>query len=274
MNIFEDSFYSGFFGALMKDLQIAEREKRLKDAGVEIIDGVYGIPSKDIPFKFKKIIVSKDLIYCFIDEEFFAYDISGMFLFKAIKVEKIGDNFYLVQHKKDGGWALFKGNMKLTKPIFRYNIRARFEKDFSIIGLQKNFMDDVVINKKGKIIYEIQEHFSYPILYGNIFVGDGKIINLHTGEKICDKGHSSILETNDEIFVEIHKQVFKINKTTCKYEVFGESDEPPRPQPKTTETLPKTKVPKATKPNPPKQNRNDLCACGSGKKYKNCCGRK
>ena len=153
MNIFEDSFYSGFFGALMKDLQIAEREKRLKDAGVEIIDGVYGIPSKDIPFKFKKIIVSKDLIYCFIDEEFFAYDISGMFLFKAIKVEKIGDNFYLVQHKKDGGWALFKGNMKLTKPIFRYNIRARFEKDFSIIGLQKNFMDDVVINKKGKILY-------------------------------------------------------------------------------------------------------------------------
>jgi hypothetical protein len=28
-----------------------------------------------------------------------------------------------------------------------------------------------------------------------------------------------------------------------------------------------------TKPKPPKQERNDLCACGSGKKHKKCCGR-
>ncbi len=265
----------GFMESLFREMDARKRAEYLKQLGVEEKDDLFGIPTLNIDFKYYEIKIKDKLIVCSVDvphsdstKDYYKPD--GTFLFSSeYSVTNLGNDLYLIPKEYNGKCAIYLNSEKVSDYEFNARIGSRFktESEYTILGYQ---MKEAVIDKQGQIVFESQGMLDYLYLYGNILMEKDNLYNLHTGEKICKKGYSTKLETDEDIFVEVEKQVFKINKTTCEFEVFG-TPPPPKAEPKPIKV---EKVEKKEEPKIPKQNRNDLCSCGSGLKYKKCCGKR
>lgn len=220
------------------------------------------------------------------------YDTNGSFLFTGKEFKDLGENMYLVRLVGDEMFCLFRGFEKLSEPIF-------YNRDFYISGFKPNYCSlsfkdgdeegECVIDKDGNIILEhigrwSNKHFS---VVHNIAYHNRTIYNLNTGEIICycDDFYKKIEADGNLIFVELchpteygakGKGVCKINTVTTEFEIFGtipykeEGKYPERKKQKEEEAKRLAEI-EAAKPRIVRQNRNDKCQCGSGKKFKNCC---
>ena len=265
----------GFMESLFREMDANKRAEYLKQIGVEKNEeNLYGIPALNIDLKYYEIKVKDKLIVCSIDvphsdttKDY--YKIDGTFLFSSeYSVTNLGNDLYLMPKEYNGQCAIYLNSEKVSDYEFHARVGSRFdtESEYTILGFQSK---EAVIDKQGQIVFESKGMLDYLYLYGNILLEKDNLYDLHSGEKICEKGYTTKLETDEDIFVEVGKQVYKINKTTCEYEIFG-TPPPPKEEPKQkVEVKVKKKEPKI-----PKQNRNNLCACGSGLKYKKCCGKR
>jgi hypothetical protein len=275
---------TSFFDAMFKDMAKREHCQKLINAGVEVNEENkrFGVPTQEIPLAYLSIdFISNKYYVCEVDDEtndvplFDVYKKDIGLLFTAEVFEYLGkDDLFLVRDKSETHSSLFvDANSPLSEPVFRTHFTSKFEKnsDFCILGY-KEFSKDCVINRIGEVVYVPEKSYNSLYLYGNVLNNGDNYINLFSGEAICKKSYSSSLNAGNLMFVESEDQVYKIDTLTGEYEVFGEPKIKPSEQSKVViETLPQPKeesLPKALK-----QGRNDKCACGSGLKFKNCCGK-
>jgi hypothetical protein len=269
----------GFFEGMMNTMAQHKQERLNSDAGIEYNEElfVYGVPTKNIEFKFDMLDFNGKYYVGRADELNHVFDADGNLLFSAISFEYLKqDMFFVVNTEKDekssqAYGALYRNGEKLTDDVFRSKDMSDFAKgkNFCIFGY-KEFGKECVVNKEGEIVYEMKSSFDYAYLYNNILCAEGKYINLFSGETICKKGYRTDLTAGNLRFVEVDEQVFKIDTVSGEFEVFGE----PKTAPQTNVVKKVDDSATSTKevvPKPPKQTRNEKCACGSGLKYKNCC---
>lgn len=291
--MYNNTFYSyGFpeFMGLIKD--ISERTKMLKHqeelekAGV-VFNKFFGVPAKNIPSVYNNIdFVNNRFYICDKFDESAKSDVfneEGNFLFTAYRntINYLGyGEFFLFKDPEEGKeekihYSLFYSigdEYVIEGAIYRPILWTKFKEnsEFCIIGNAVTY-GKLVINKSGEIVYEDESKgLSTLYLYNNVLHSGNSYINLFNNEVICDGVCGTSLDTGNLMFVKSYGQVFKIDTITGEYEVFGEStkDKPTSPPQPTSPPTPKKKKVVA-----PKQNRNDLCNCGSGKKFKNCCGK-
>jgi hypothetical protein len=276
---------TGFFSNMIAEIDRRKHLEKLEKAGVSFNKefGFFGVPSKGIPYDYDNIdFVNNKFYYCSVVFEDMTkvdvFDENGKFLFFSFDdcFEYIGEDFFLVKEKKNSLSALYKLGECVSDFVFRSRHNTKFsdKSEFCVLGYGEGYSVECVVNKEGKIVHE-SKGLQSAYLHGNTF-NDGKnYINLFTGEIICKSGYRATLQAGDLMFVEDDEQVYKINQITCEVEVFGEPKTSRKPSDiKLCEGSPVTvaealpKVPKA-----PKLNRNDICSCGSEKKYKHCCGK-
>jgi hypothetical protein len=275
------------------DMSRREHQEKLKKAGIVLNEehNLFGVPSKNIPFKYIKIDFIHDKFYvCYVKMDYVKMDIDDDFQMVTVckedgtemfTVEEKSfdylhfEDFFLVKERKEKNYMLHGlcGTIK-TKHVFRPMFHSKFDKDsdFCILG-NNDFSGECVINKKGEVVFEKKDYNSL-YLHGNILSTGSKNYNLFTGELICDKSYHSSLDIKEFMFIQVDvNQVYKINKKTCEFEVFGEPKQAPKLNDikicEHSDTTVAEVLPKLIK-----QGRNDICQCGSGKKFKNCCMKK
>jgi hypothetical protein len=241
-----------------------EKEKNRKIVGITFNDGYYGVPIVNIPFKYCRIDFVDKHYKCLNDDSCDVYDKTGKILFSCTNYDYLGYDMFLVRQSKSEGYSLYCNDEKLTDPIFKDHSSSKFNnKGYCTCGLIDEFSAKIIINKKGEILFKSTK-FSYINLHGIIFNIDNEWYNIETLEKIADYCYER-LEINDFLFLKIESNcVLQVNKDTGDIIIHGE-------MPKPKEEIKKEITIKEPEIKIPKQNRNDKCVCGSGKKYKNCC---
>lgn len=266
-----------FIGQMMQYYEDQKQESLDISMGIEKNEeGLYGCPVKNIPFQFFIIHYIDNHYICKSEKLTSIYNTEGEFLFSGYTFENLSDELFVVHQydkktdRADQYGSIFKNGQKMSQNIFRTQSMTKFKDGFEFCIISKKFGDisrSVVINRDVATVFVCDSVCDYPHLYGNVLYFKNKLYNLFTDEIICEKDYHHKLETDEHIFVQSDKQVFKIDIKTCEFEVFGKAREveekvAPQPQPKEEKPLPE-----------PKQRRNDQCKCGSEKKYKNCCGK-
>ena len=263
----------GLLENIFSHMDHLQKMKAKKDAGVTSVNGYEGIERLNIPYKYDSIGVGGRYFSCRLDDTVTLYNTEGKFLFECTDYTYCKEGMFLVgnrydnEAKKEFGYALYNEEKRLTDPMFsRYGMSDAFNSfGFKIAGIFESFRKTVVINKSGKIILEM-DNFDSPYLYGVVCLDGKNYINLLTGETICEKGYRGSLDTDEFKFVQVESNcVYQINKNTGEYIIYGV------PKPKEEPKAPIPIVKKVIEPQPKKQGRNELCNCGSGKKFKNCC---
>ncbi len=156
----------------------------------------------------------------------------------------------------------------MTDPIFKPSGMSECFNEFgyAVVGCFGDWTKTFVIKKSGEIILTSDSYSDTPNLKGVICSIKYDYTNLLTGEHICTRDYSSTIETDEFIFAKVDKNcVYQISKNTGDFIVHGVI--PVKEEPKKIEPV----IVKKTEPLPKKQNRNEICNCGSGKKYKFCC---
>ncbi len=258
----------------------AGRIKRLREeAGITSVGGYQGIEKIGIPHKYDHIEIGGKYLTCILEDRKTVYTREGKLLFECSDFKYYKQEMFLVGNKKDTkkikgnvsddfGYALYNNDTKLTEPIFKpYGMSHDFnESGFVAVGILGNFGKQVVINKSGDIVLESKSSFDCLYLKGIICINNRDYINLLTGNIICEKGYGSGMETADFMFVQVDSNcVYQINKNNGDFIIHGAEKVVEKPK----AIAPKAILP--PEPTVPKQRRNDLCSCGSGKKFKNCC---
>jgi hypothetical protein len=277
-NIYDKLLGGGAENIMMQWVSIVEQGKkeRAKEAfGITTVDGKEGIERLSIPYDFYDISLKAGYIYCLYskNDKTSVYNFEGKLLFTADKIEYIGKDRFLISNmvskgetEEESGCSLYdnEGN-KLTEEIFRPVFDTKFnDKGFAVIGLYKKY-GGYVIDLNGNILLET-DNFEHPYIYGVIGSTNKGYFNLLDGSYICEKGYSSVLSTDEFKFIQVELNcIYQINKNTGEYTVWGEKKKVEE-KPVVIKQEKKIEEPKV-KP----QQRNDACACGSGKKYKNCC---
>ena len=273
---------TGFFSNMIAEIDRRKHLEKLEKAGVSFNKefGFFGVPSKGIPYDYDNIdFVNNKFYYCSVVFEDMTkvdvFDENGKLLFFAKKddFEYIGKDIFLARENKKGLYAMYKYGERISDFSFKPRFLSHFENNsnFCVLGYTEHYGAECVVSEEGKIVYTKNGYESLH-LHGNVLNDGTNYINLFTGEIICKKGYHTVLNAGKLMFVEIDEQVFKINKETCEFEVFGE----PKINPHTNDLQEKEPLPSKEEESLPKvikQNRNDICACGSGKKFKNCCGK-
>ena len=276
-------------------LHTEERKKRERNeqAGIKKNEesGLYGVRKCEntiIPFAYEEINFKHGFYYCdYSVNTFYLIDVfnsNGVFQFNSFPngYEYLGEKIHLVYKTPDPektqssryGALFAEGRYFITDFVLSSRMGTKFSNDsnFSLFGY-KNNLEECVVDKTGKIVFEKESSCNYIYLHKNIATVGNVYYNLFTGEKICE-GYKSI-STKNLIFVEVYPkdQVFKIDTTTCEFEVFGEPEISPTIEnlPKVDESVASNLKVSSEPPKPPKLNRNDVCSCGSNKKFKNCC---
>lgn len=260
----------------------ARKKQQLKDqAGITSIGGYEGIERLNIPHKYDRINVGGKYFSCICGYRTTIYNIEGKFILEADQVEYLKDGMFLVGNavlkeadkkgfvpdRQDYAYALYNENHKLTEDIFKpYGMEKGFnEYGFLIVGIFGVFWKKAVINKTGDILFESDGSDSI-YLHGVICSIKKKYINLLTGNVICEGGYDTI-STDDFIFSKIEQNcVYQISIKTGDYIIHGIPPKPKEDPKKVERPVPAKKI----EPEP-KRRRNDLCHCGSGKKFKHCC---
>lgn len=274
--------YRQFLGGIGLDGLFAmmdeiNEKRKLEEAGITIIDGLYGLPRLNIPHKYHDIKLGIDgYIYGLLNGLTSAYDSTGKFLFECTHVRYYNYGMFLVGRKKEGvikkgesdefGYSLYHNELKLTEPIFRpTGMSERFnEFGFAVVGIFDKSYSTKIINKAGEIVFEPKSYHS-PYLHGVVCSSNQEYTNLLTGETICKGYETMYIKGMHFVKVDINC-VYQINLTTGEYIVHGELKPKVEPKPASPAPVKKEEPPKVKLP-----NRNDVCLCGSGKKYKYCC---
>jgi len=286
MSLFSTGYINDFFHNMFAEMDKQRHREKLKNAGVEFSDeaNFFGVPSKNIPFQYIGVDFIHDKFYvCYvkmdIEDDFQMVDVykeSGalMFTVEEKSFQYLGaDDLFLIKEKEQDRYKIygFCGTL-LTENLFRPQFGRKFSEnsEFCILGY-KDYSGECVINKKGEVVFE-KSNYNNLYLHGNI-VFDGKhYINLFTGQPICETGYRNTLKTGNLMFVESNEQVYKIDTQTGEFEVFGEPKKSPiindTPIVSGSDVTVGKVLPKVIK-----QGRNDICNCGSGLKYKKCCGK-
>ena len=272
----------GFVNSMMASVNAQKQENRNKAAGIELNGDLYGVPSKGIEFKFSMLDFDGNFYQGVAEGKKYIFLADGTLFLSGYTIESLGKGVYLVGENKPKDQyettykALYKGNVRMTENLFRAKRFSEFKKDsnFLVIGY-KELSRECVINTDCEVVFENKSPFDYIGITGNIACLKKEYYNLFTGEVICETKYGSepTITTDKLLFVKTkNEQVAKIDLVTCEVEFFGEAKEDPLDKlysksealpPKKEETLPVLK----------KQGRNDICRCGSGKKYKFCCGK-
>lgn len=258
----------GFFGNMFREVEQSKKNKRNAAAGiVQAGNGLYGVPNTDIEPIFDRLNFDGKFYHGSADGKNHVFNREYKLLFVTDKFEYLGKDIFLVKKEDAGYGALYKDGVKLTGDHFRTHMGSNFEKsDMCVLGY-KEYSQECVININGEIVFENKGYDSIYLHNNIVSVGD-KYYNVATGQLICKRNYGSVLEPRDKelMFMMVDGQIWKINTITCEVEKFGT---PPEPKP---EPVAKVITPaKPKEPVLPKQNRNDLCRCGSGKKFKKCC---
>lgn len=273
--MFGSNSYINFFGGMLAEIDNRKKQQRLDALGIEKVDGLYGSKLLGVEFKYEEITLNNNHIVC-LKEDLHSYDlylVSGDkadFLFNYIKYSDLGDNMSLVKVEEDSKFALYNNSNKLTDFVYDNHIFNKWNDgdEFGVLNKssKQKYSYSVIVNKKGEEI--IESNRGRIDLKKNIACIDGVWWNVLNLSKICGKGYRDNLESEDFLFVETSKNtVYKISKNTGFYEFWGGVDESIIEKPK--EVFIKPEIVK--KPKVIMQNRNDVCACGSGLKYKKCC---
>lgn len=258
--------FEGFFAAIERE----QKDRRNIQAGIQQSEtGCYGVPDKGILSIYDMLDFNGRFYRGRANELDYVFDYTGKFLFTAAKHEYLGKDIFLVKQNDNDYGALYKDGVKLTDDHFRSHMSSDFKKnEFAVFGY-KEYSRACVLNTKGEVVFE---HKGYGSLYitNNLVNADGIYTNLLTKEVICTHKYGSTLKTdnNEFLFMEVDSQVWKINTFTGEVEKFGKAPEP-KPAPVIASTAKQS--PEEKPVILPKQGRNDLCRCGSGKKFKNCC---
>lgn len=260
-----------FFREMLEMSDKLSQEGCNQAAGIERDEhGFYGVPNKGIPFAHAQLNFGKGHYLGEFFERIHVYSKDGLFLFSCFKFEYLEKDVFLVFDNEDAKYgAIYKHGKKLSDDIFSVGgLGGKFGEKSQFCQLLLRDKDWCIINTHGEIVFEDKSSFDYPHLYNNILWNKRAYYNLFNGEKICESYYSNTtINTGLWLFVQSDKeQVYKIDTLTGMFEVFGEAEKKP-------ETKPVQKVETEKEPEPKivKQNRNDLCACGSGNKFKNCC---
>ncbi len=268
----------GFIGQMMAAADEANKQRANEQAGIVKEGNYYGVPTKGISFMFDNIELNSGFYVGTDDNGKTVFDKDGKCLFSCLSYNYLGKNIFLVttEEPKKGSssayGALYKDGVKLTKDLFRSQMHSKFKADHCVLGY-KEFGGECVVNTNGKVVFDSGKRFISIYIHNNIATEDGKYYNLFTGELICERSYKSSLETGNLMFVETCELVYKIDTMTGEFEIFGE----PKLAPQTNDIRICNNSPVTVAEVLPavlKQQRNDKCACKSGKKYKNCCGGK
>ncbi len=254
------------------------RTKRLRDeAGITSINGFEGIERLGIPHEYTHIEIGGKYFTCLSSDKKTIYTKEGKLLFRCTDYRYYKQGMFLVGNSKDMtdadydisndfGYALYNEENKLTDQIFRpHGMSEHFnESGFVILSVYGKFSEKVIVNKSGDIVFQ-SNSFKSPYLKGIIVVQDDVYTNLLTGNVICKRSYATPMDTNEFTFVQVDSNcIYQININNGDFIIHGE--EKKVEEPKKVEPVAKTEEPKKIE-----QRRNDQCACGSGKKYKNCC---
>lgn len=267
----------GFFEGMFAEMDRRKKEQRNINAGIQEANGFYGVPEK-IDFKYDMLDFNGKFYIGRANELYHLFDSSGKFLFSCEEFDYLGKDMfiqYVDKEPKKGQssvyGALCKDGIRLSEYEFRSKFLSKFNKDsdFCVLGYE-DFSHECVINTEGKVVLKTERSFDNIYLQGNIAHTKNAYYNLFTGEIICSNTKSSTLGTKELLFVETYDdQVYKIDKRTCEFEVFGESKQ--KPHTNDVKLCGGSDVTvKEIIPVLPKQNRNELCRCGSGLKVKKC----
>jgi hypothetical protein len=270
-----------FIGTLIAESERFEKENKIAFLGFTKKDGLYGIENK-LDFIYIRIEFLKDgFICCYtadLKKEIFDKKFNLVLTPKG-KFDYIGHNMFIVyeESKNTKYGFLYRNNEPISEFKYRKNGMTACFSNSNFALLSKNMSDYGIINSKGEEIYEITDAtFKHPTLTNNTLQIEGEYINLLDFSPLPFKDYHNEIRTNNKEYVSYETktgQICLLNTITCEYTLFGKAtiDKSLFKEEK-RKIVPKEKIiPKATPPNKPKQNRNDVCNCGSGKKYKNCC---
>lgn len=270
-------YLGNFFQAMFAEMEIENQKRANKESGIELSEkGLFGVPNKNIPSIYHSINFKSNHYICIKGDSKTLYDNNGSFMFSFVDFENLGENMFLVKENPEENYCLYRGYEKLSKPIFKSTIFSKFKGDFGIVSItdKKSYGSECLIDKNGNVLLRGETFNGRIHLYNNVAESNNKFYNLLDGCKvICDKKHSyeHTLEADEFIFVQVDKCVYKINTITAEYEITGTPPPPKEESPKPNITK---KTPPPTKPSEKQQGRNELCNCGSDKKFKNCCIKK
>lgn len=275
--------YMGYnMDAFFAQMSRAEQENRNKQSGIELQGDMYGVPSKSIPFEYDMLDYKNGYYFASNTDLNYVFDKSGKLLFSGANFDYLEKGFFLVNQPDNKYGAIYKDGVKLTDDLFRVQMGSKFESDFCVLGY-KEFDSSCAINTKGEVVLTHNGFSSGIYIKNNTASIHRKYYNLFTGELIIEGYYSSTLKTDEFLFFELKSgQVCKLNTITCETELFGK--EPERGVGKSTsmanfdtskaiiiDDISDSKHKPEQKHIIAKQGRNELCACGSGKKHKNCC---
>ena len=274
-------FGGDFFSTMFAQMDAHNKQRKKDELGITLIGGYEGIPRLNIPHKYHKIGVGGKYFTCEGDKTTTIYNLDGKFILECEKFTYLKGGMFLVGipvHKKpdpkqkgvyeqpDYTYALYNEDKKLTDFVFKpYGMEKHFnEYGFLVVGIFGDFWKKAVINNLGDILFESDSSDSI-YLHGVICSIKNKYINLLTGNVICEGGYDTI-STDDFIFSKIEQNcVYQISIKTGDFMVHG-IPKPPKEEPKKAEPVIQKKI-----ESEPKRRRNELCHCGSGKKFKHCC---
>lgn len=280
-------YFGGFLEQMLSSIDRAERERRRSDFGITSIGYKEGCERLGIEHAYAYIDIVGDYLYCThsddqlkiestdgtssakknkIQTSVFAKE--GKFLFVADNFEYKHFGMFLVKSASTEGYALYNEHDRVSDFIFKPLMTSHFNKEgFALVGLLE-ICQDAIINRNGEIIIELS-HFDHASVNGVVGRIKNEYINLLTKQHICKTG--SEIGNDECIFVQAGynaNSIYQIRKSTGEFIIHGvpEKYDPPK------EAKPFVKeINKATEPKEKEQGRNDLCACGSGLKYKKCC---
>jgi hypothetical protein len=277
--MFGSTSYMGFFGGMFAEVENRARQQKLDALGIEKNDGFYGSKSIGIEFKYSFISLSKNIAICSHEDSDLKdlYQVlsgEAVFLFTCFRHDLLGNNMFLVQVKDGENYALFGECVKLTNFIYKSHRFLKWNDgdEFGVLSKssKEKYSYSVIVNRKGEEI--IESNRGDIDLKKNIACIDGVWWNVLNLSKICSDSYKSKLESEHFLFVETSKNtVYKISKNTGSYEFWGDMDESIIEKPKEVKEVKNYPIPTWKKPKVIMQNRNDVCACGSGLKYKKCC---
>lgn len=280
-----------FLSGLMSIMDAENKQQFKVKFGVTTVEGYEGVERLNIPHKYDSIELAKgqfdeedknviQYLYCYSNRNqlITIYKTDGTFLFDGNRVEYYKQGMFLVGKKKevvivgqenhnDLLCSLYHEGEKITEPMFRpLNMSCFNEFGYATVGVGKNF-NYAVINKSGEMLIQ-SDTLTHPYIYGVVCSYRGEYINLLTGNVICKYAYSSSVSTKEFMFIQVDSNcVYQINIRTGDFVVHGEV---PKVEVKTESKI-NMETPRKPQVYEKKQNRNDLCKCGSGEKYKNCC---
>lgn len=198
-------------------------------------------------------------------------------------------NLSTINADLEKGWLETDTNLVDEKFVEDCDVNEVEEKVLEAV--KKRYLEKAELAKNSGIDFEAVERIVLLKVVDNNWMNHIDDMQIMKTE-ILSRGFANqdpVLAYKKDGFELFEKMIEKIRETTCKILLNSNFEEPPKPQPMlrptftpiarkepTIEEQKKSQKPVVQKTvinDAPKIGRNDPCPCGSGKKYKNCCGK-